>query len=403
MNILFLLSKHSINTKDSTLTKDLVNEFLKKGHNTFVVTILEKKENKKTTYELENGSMVLRSKTGNMFNDIGFIEKGITTLRMPFDLKKNINKYLSNEKIDLIISHTPFMSDPFLINFLKKKYNCPAFLILWDIFPQNSKDLGLMKNKLLFKFFRRKEKKTYNLFDVIGCMSNGNINYLLEHNLKIVNKKLVLLMNWGNTKEINNLDKKEIRKKYGFKEEFIAIFGGNMGIPQKLENVIKLARIYQDRKDIKFLFVGNGTEKNKIKKLAKDLNNTIFIDYIQREDYDKLVGCCDLGLVSLDERFTVPNFPSKTLDYFKMSIPVLASLDNISIKDYGMVLTDKAKAGLVANAGDIEEYKRKFEVLLNNSELRKELGTNGRKFYENNLSSNKAYNIIINSITSNDT
>ena len=60
MNILFIFSRHSENPNDSTLTKDLSDEFFKQGNNVTVVTLLEKKYKRETELKKENGYEVLR-------------------------------------------------------------------------------------------------------------------------------------------------------------------------------------------------------------------------------------------------------------------------------------------------------------------------------------------------------
>ena len=401
MNILFIFSRHSENPNDSTLTKDLSDEFFKKGNNVTVVTLLEKKYQRKTELKIENGYKVLRVKTGNYFNISNKIEKGMTVLTMASDLKKGIIKYLGNEKYDLIITHTPFVSTEKLIIPLKNYFNCPAHLILWDIFPQNAKDIGIINNDLLFNFFKFKEKKMLSAYDCIWCMSEGNINYL-KKNYSFLNKeKIKLLRNWALIKPKLEINKEEIRNKYNFlKDDFIAIFGGNMGKPQKLENILLLAKKCLENKNIKFLFIGSGSEKERLEEIARDNNliNVFFFNQIPREDYEKITASCDVGLVSLDERFTVPNFPSKTTDYFKLSLPILASLDKCASKDYGDFLQNKVKGGLFAQAGNIEQLYEQFMKLYSDKNLRKILGNNGRKYYEENLGVDKAYETIMNNI-----
>lgn len=401
MNILFIFSRHSENPNDSTLTKDLSDEFFRQGNNITVVTMLEKKYNRETQLKMENGYEVLRVKTGNYFDLKSKIEKGITVLTMPRDIKREVIKNLGDKKYDLIIAHTPFVSSEAIVKPLKEYFNCPAFLILWDIFPQNGRDIGLINNSLLFNFFKWKEKKMLSLYDRILCMSEGNMEYMKKNYPYLKKENIKLLRNWAIIKPREVVNKKEIREKYGYKEEeFIVIFGGNMGKPQKLENILYLAENILDYDDVKFLFIGSGTEKNRLEKYSKNKNlrNVKFLNQVPREDYEKLTAACDIGIVSLDERFTVPNFPSKTTDYFKLSLPILASLDSCAAKDYGVFLTEKAKGGVFAQAGDIEELYEKFMLLYTNEELRKELGENGRKYYEENLGVDKAYETIMREI-----
>jgi glycosyltransferase involved in cell wall biosynthesis len=404
VNILFVFSRHSESKDDSTLTRELSDEFSRNGNDITVVTILEKKFKRETEYKIENGYEVLRVKTGNYFNVGNKIEKGITTLTMIPKLKRGILKYLGDKKYDLIITHTPFLSDASLINPLKKYFKCPAHLILWDIFPQNAKDIGIIKNNIIFNFFKQKEKKMFLAYDQIWCMSKGNIKYLQEKYEYLDKDKIKLLKNWAYLKPKLKINKEEIRKKYGYLgEDFLAIFGGNMGKPQKLENILSLAEKCLELSDVKFIFVGNGSEKERLKKITKDKNlkNINFIDQLPREDYEKFTSACDIGLVSLDERFTVPNFPSKTTDYFKLSLPILASLDRCSAEDYGKFLEEEAKGGIFAEAGNVEDLYEKFLTLYNSKDLRKWLGNNGREYYEEHLGVDKAYKVIMNLIKEN--
>lgn len=400
MNILFIFAKQSEEKNDSTLTKDLADEFFKQGNNVIVATLLEKKYKKGTTLKIENGYEVLRIKTENYFNIGNPIEKGIATIKIPLDLRRGIEEYLRDRKIDLIITHTPFISSEKLVKPLKKLFNCPAHLILWDIFPQNAKDIGLLNNKILFKFFKYKEKKMLQTYDYIWCMSQGNLNYMRNNYKYLDSNRLSVLKNWATIKKRFEVDKKMIREKYGYKlEDFVVVFGGNMGKPQKLENIIELAKKILNLEDnnIKFLFIGSGSEKERLEKYVRkeEIENIKFINYIPREEYEKLVASCDIGIISLDERFTVPNFPSKTTDYLKLSLPILASIDNCAKEDYGFFLQNEAKAGKVAEAGDINDLYKMFMELYLNENLRKEMGENGRKYYEKYLSSEVAYETIM--------
>lgn len=400
MNVLFIFARHSDDKSDSTLTKDLSDEFFKQGNNVTVVTILEARYNKESVLKIENGYEILRVKTGNYFNIGNPIKKGITVLRMPFDIVKGIKRNLAGRKYDLIITHTPFLSSEKIILPLKKFFNCQAHLILWDIFPQNAKDIGILKNHFLFLFFKNKEKKMLKSYEHIWCMSEGNLKYMKNYDYLDKNR-LSILRNWAILKPKIIINKEETRKKYNLvKDEFIAVFGGNMGKPQRLENILKLAKKCLKKEKIKFLFVGSGSEKNKLEELSKkeNLENVVFMNQIPREEYEILLGSCDIGLISLDERFTVPNFPSKTTDYFKLSLPILASLDKVAAEDYGIFLENEAKAGIYSFADDVEDLYNKFLLLYNDEKLRKKLGENGRKYYEEYLGVETAYNTIMNKV-----
>jgi len=126
---------------------------------------------------------------------------------------------------------------------------------------------------------------------------------------------------------------------------------------------------------------------------SEKISNVIIKDMLPRDEYNNLIKQCDVGLINLSGKFTIPNIPSKTIAYFKASIPVLASTDKNT--DYKDLLLEKAEAGLWSETGDLIAYKNNFERLLNDEKLRRELGENGRRFFEKNLNIEKAYQTII--------
>ena len=392
MNILFLMITFPDMRKNSNLYTDLVEEFNNNGHNVFVTTLLERKNNKNTFTEKINGITILRVKCGDMFN-VNLVRKGITTISLPYKFKQAINKYFNHTKFDLVIYPTPPITFAPVVKYIKKRDECKSYLILRDIFPQNARDLGLMNNNLLFNYFRKKEQQLYDLSDYIGCMSQGNIKYVIEHN-NIDEGKLEILYNWKKIGYDTKNDAVDYKKKYGLENKFVTIFGGNIGLPQELEFLLELAREYKNRDDIVFLIFGEGTEKEKMINIIKDekLYHVVIKNNIRRDDYQNLIKQCDIGLINLSRKFTIPNIPSKTTDYFKAGIPILASTDRNT--DYKDLLIKKAKAGLWSETGDLEGYKSNFEKLFNDKKLRKKLGKNGRKFLEENLSVERTYQII---------
>ena len=48
---------------------------------------------------------------------------------------------------------------------------------------------------------------------------------------------------------------------------------------------------------------------------------------LPKADYETIVASCDVGMIFLDHRFTIPNFPSRMLSYMKAKIPILAVTD----------------------------------------------------------------------------
>lgn len=391
MRVLFLMIAYPDVAQNTNMYTDLTAEFVKHGHEVYVAA----PDNNPTKIYNEGGIKVLRIKTLPLFNT-SMIRKGIANILLPYQYKKAIIRFFKNIHFDLVVTPTPPITFIEIAGFIKKKHHAKIYLILRDIFPQNAKDLGLIKNHFVFTYFRTKEKKLYHLADSIGCMSQKNIDFIKAHNPEINFNKLHLLPNWTS---VNDSTAKglNIESKFDLKDKFVAIFGGNFGMPQKIEFLIDVAEKLRLKKDILFILVGEGTEKNKIKKkvLDKKLENVRILDQLPRNEYLELLRECDVGLVNLSDKFTIPNIPSRTLSYWSLKLPVLAAVDKNT--DYGDLL-DRCNGGLWSITGNTDAYIANLLTLYNNPEKKKQMGENGYNFLINELNSEKAYKTIISKI-----
>ena len=389
MNALFLMISYPDVYHNTNMYTDLVDEFIKNGHNIYVATADRKRNH---SCKIEGGAYVLRIRTLELF-EVNPIFKGFALILLPYQFRTAIKRIFPSIKFDLIIMPTPPITLVKNVKYLKKKTHAKFYLILRDIFPQNARDLGLIKNPLIFKYFRKKEKELYSFADYIGCMSPANIEYVISHNREVDKEKLHLLPNWIKVKPYTE-PQNDFKSKYKLKNKFVAIFGGNLGKPQSIEFILELARHYRANLKIVFLIVGRGTEKKKIDKIieVQNLANVQILDYIPREEFNELVKECDIGLVNLSDKFTIPNMPSRTLAYWVAKLPILAATDKNT--DYRIIL-EQSKGGLWAETGDITRYKLNFERLYKDEKLRKSMGKNGYKYLCKHMNSENAHKTII--------
>lgn len=332
-NVLYLSLGEFNDFNSGSVHIDVVKE-LSKYCKVYLICKLEKRNNKATYIENIDGIDVLHVRTGNIKN-VGFIEKGVSTVLIERQFKKAINKYLKHIKFDLVLYETPPITFVKVIKYIKKRDNARTYLMLKDIFPQNAIDLGIMKKTgvlgLIYKYFRRKEKKIYKISDKIGCMSQANIDYVLNNN-KVSKTKIELFPNSIYTKDmsISSDEKLKYRKKYSLPlNKKIFVYGGNLGKPQGIDFLIECLDEVKKNKDSFFLIVGNGTEYEKLNHYYENNKNYNFMlmRNLPKNEYDQMIACCDVGMIFLDYRFTIPNFPSRLLSYMQVGLPVLACTD----------------------------------------------------------------------------
>lgn len=399
MKVLFLTLLDFDSLDERNIYTDLLREFVKHGHNLFVISPVERRKNQETKLLKTDKATILKLKIGNT-QKTNIIEKGISTISIEPQFIAGIKKYFSDVKFDLVIYSTPPITFCNAIEYVKKRDGAKTYLLLKDIFPQNAVDLGMMSKSgikgLIYKVFRNKEKKLYRISDYIGCMSQANVDYVIKHNPEINPEKVEICPNSVEVIDMSVGEKTrdEIRRKYGIPlDKKVFVYGGNLGKPQGIDFMIECLRSQEKNKEVYFLIVGDGTEYGKIETYVESdkPSNVKLMKRLPKEDYDKMVAACDVGMIFLDHRFTIPNFPSRLLSYMQAKIPVLAVTDPNT--DIGKVIVH-GRFGWWCESNDVQAFCSNIDIIIPNEKTPiAELEWN---YLFNNYSSLKGYQIITN-------
>lgn len=404
MQILFLTLMKIHSPADEGIYMDLMKCFADNGHKLYIVTPLEKKDEADEEV-IEGGNLkILRCKTGNLFG-VGMVEKGISQTLLPFKYMKAIERHFKGIKFDLILYSTPPISLAGIVEKIKKKTGAETYLLLKDIFPQNAVDIGLISPLTAEVLFRHKEKKLYKISDYIGCMSPANVEYLLKHN-ELDSLKVEVCPN--SIKVTDNLtgevpkdnealelsDRSKILSKYNIPpDKIIFLYGGNLGLPQDIPFITECIKKSAKVKEAHFVICGGGTEYGKLENFVSETTpaNLTLIKVLPKSEYDSLVGGSDVGMIFLDHRFTIPNFPSRLLSYLKEKKPVLICTDKNT--DIGRIAEENG-FGLSSVSDNTEDFVNNVNKLTD-GELRAKLGGNGYKFLTENYTVENSYKIIM--------
>ena len=400
MNIIFLTVTRIRDIKTRGIYTDLMRKFRDEGHNVYIVSPHERQFGIPTGLKDVDGVKILGVKTLNI-QKTNIVEKGIGTVLLEDQFKRAIKKYLKGIQFDLILYSTPPITLTNVVKYLKQSNpKVIAYLLLKDIFPQNAVDLGMFSENSLFNwYFRRKEVELYKTSDFIGCMSPANVEFLLKHNQFIDPKRVEVAPNSielvtesiGVTEEQST----EIRKKYRLPEDKpIFIYGGNLGKPQGISFLIECLNANAGREDCHFVVVGSGTEYGRLEawyKECKPKNISVF-GRLPKEDYDLLVQLCHVGLIFLDNRFTIPNYPSRLLSYMEYKMPIIAATDVNS--DIGTIAQENGY-GYYCESVDVEAFTRCVNEYTDNLETIKEMGEKAYEFMIDNYLVHHTYEKII--------
>ena len=400
MNVLFLTMVQLFDVSQKGVYTDLMRKFRDEGHQVYIVSPRERWTGLNTSIKSIDGVHILGVRTLNI-QKTGIIEKGVGQLIVGQQYKMAIKHYLKGIKFDLILYSTPPNTLSNLIRFLKvDNFEAKTYLLLKDIFPQNAVDLGMLKKTgikgFLYRYFRKKEKKLYALSDHIGCMSPANIRYVVEHNRGVDPCKVEEAPNsYEVAKQIEfTIDERNVvREHYHLPIDFpIFIFGGNLGRPQGIPFLIRCLENNINRNDCFFVIVGDGTEYSMLEQWYNERSpkNVSLFHRFSKEDYDQLVRCCDIGLIFLDYRFTIPNFPSRLLPYLMEKKPIIATTDLVS--DLGTIAETNG-FGFWCPSNNVNAFTKCVTKMLDSNFSK--MGELGYQYYLNHYTVEHTYNAIM--------
>lgn len=401
MNVLFVTVVDFDSIDERGIYTDLLREFVKHGYKVYVVSPVERRYGQ-SAHVIENDNCTILKVRILNIQKTNVVEKGLSTLTITSCFIRGIKKYLSDVKFDLVLYSTPPITLAGVVEYVKKRDGAKTYLLLKDIFPQNAVDIGMLTTGglkgLLYKYFRRVEKKFYAISDKIGCMSPANVDFLLKHNPEVSPDKVEVCPNSVEPLDmrVGEEDRISIRQKYQLPEDKkIFIYGGNLGKPQGIDFMLMALKSQCANEDAFFLVVGTGTEYGKIESFVDEYKptNLRLLRGLPKEDYDKLVAACDVGMIFLDHRFTIPNFPSRLLSYMQARLPVLCCTDPNT--DVGKI-AEQNGFGWWCESNDIAAFGNVVQKALQ-ADLA-QMGENGWKYLLQEYTVEKGYQIIMRSV-----
>ena len=104
---------------------------------------------------------------------------------------------------------------------------------------------------------------------------------------------------------------------------FVVVYSGNLGFAGAWESIIDAARHMIDE-GVRFVFVGEGTQRSRIEALASELPNVSFLPFRSQEEFPYVLVAGDLYIVTLRSGLEGLVVPSKVYPILMAGRPVLA-------------------------------------------------------------------------------
>ena len=369
------------------LMRELARELVVRGHRVVVVTSWPRHNSDSTTgfdglksVMDEDGVRVIRARSPAHHN-VGRVRRGLAELALRRVLWRAIREHVS-PPIDSVLVYSPPLPLALIGARVSRTYSAQFVLNVQDLFPQNAIDLGILRSRLLIRFFSAMERRAYRSAQAIVVHSPGNRD-VLERNKYLPREKVHVIPNWIDVERFLSC-RGTYRTLFGLNNRFVVLFAGVIGPSQGLHLVIEAANLLRHKPKLLFLLVGDGTERRNLQAEveSRGLKNVMFRPFISADQYPELVSSADAGLVCLSADNQTPVVPAKILGYMAGGLPVIAA---VQANSDAHLLIKQSGCGLSVVSDKPANLVRVVEEVMADSN-RAEMGGNGQRYAQEHLS-----------------
>lgn len=305
-------------------------------------------------------------------------------------IAKNIIKYLQKrERPDVIYCAVPPTTIGKKVAKFAKKNKIKFIIDIQDLWPEAYKmalNIPIISN-ILFYPIKRQADYTYKNADSIIAVSDTYLERAMKVNKTSTDNICVFLGT-----DLNEFDKyrqKTTEKREEIKLAYVGTLGNSYNIKLVIDAIKKLNNI-----KIKFIVMGDGPLRKEFEEYAT--KQEINYEFTGSLPYGKMVQkLCDCDIaVNPIKNGSAGSIINKVGDYAAAGLPVI----NTQNSNEYMNLVTKYNIGYNCENEDVEDISKKIHTLIENSELREEMGQNNRKLAEEKFNRNKTYQEIINLI-----
>lgn len=266
----------------------------------------------------------------------------------------------------------------YVVSVLKRR---PFVFEVRDLWPKQIIDLGAVTNPLVIGLLKWAEMFLYRRAKAIVTVSPATADHIAERG--VPRDKIFTVTNGINERFFVPRERMgPLRENYGWGDDIVVLYIGTHGLSQGLSTIIETAALLQDQKHIRFVFAGQGAEREMLMETAhrKRLRNVQFLPMQSKEKMPEFYAAADICLVPLKKRdYFLYNIPSKLFEIMACARPVV-----LGVQGQALAILNEANAGMAVEPEDAQAYADAIQKLAANPELRAFYGRNGREYVVRN-------------------
>jgi glycosyltransferase involved in cell wall biosynthesis len=280
-------------------------------------------------------------------------------------------------KPDIVLSTSPQFFNGLAGYFVSRLMRTPWILEIRDLWPESIVAVGAIRNPAVIKLLEWVERFAYRKADRIVPVTDSFKTYMLSKGIEA--SKIVVVKNGVDLAQYTPLDGvNSLAEDLGVRGKFVVSYFGTHGMAHHLETIFHAARQLSHSKNIVFLMVGDGAERQALVQMRDKmaLDNVMMLDQQPKSRMRELWALSNVSLVLLKKSDLFKTvIPSKIFESLAMAKPIILGVEGESAE-----LIQGAQAGICIQPEQADELAARVLELSNNPELCHQLGRNGRKY-----------------------
>lgn len=344
MRILLAAMQYPVEAGQSYLTTELADALVVAGHRVEVLHLdWQTCEAPTREFVTATGVRVVRcaarwvpSAWTTLTNASKFILSGRHAVRVA-------QAYFDLGSFDAAIAWMPATAISPLVTQMKRAGIPNRILFIWDFFPDHHHEIGRIPGGLALRIAHSWEQRLLKHFTAIFCTLPGNADYLRRRFRIGAEQRVLVTPIWGDTTAVPPINRSAVRRRHQLPTDApIAVFGGQLVEGRGFEQMLGAAdRALMTGSSLSYLFVGDGRLAPMIQDRAARQANIFYLPAVKRSDYLELLAACDVGMVATVPGVTSFAIPSKTVDYLRAGLPIVAAVEHGNdfiriVQDYGI-------------------------------------------------------------------
>src|SRR3990167_2626530 len=334
--------------------------FLKKNHDTY------------RSMNIVRAPLVPRGKNSNL---------GLAMNYLSFAFFASMVGVLKCKRPDVIFVYEP---SPITVGlpaiFFKKIKKVPIIFWVQDLWPESVIAVNGIRSKKILKCLEKLVRFIYSHCDTILTTSRSFFDPIKRFNVSEDK-----LRYFPQTAELlyQPMDPAlcEAEGKL-MPQGFRILFSGNIGVSQDIETIIQSAILLKQHKEIKWIFLGDGSKRSWLQDaiIRNALTDTVYwLGHHPVESIPRFFACADAFLVTVkkDPAFSC-TVPAKIQSYLACAKPIVGALDG-----EGRSIIEESKAGVVTQSSDPASLAQiAMDLHSLKPDVRMQMGLNGKKYFD---------------------